>query len=104
MKMRREVVERHFAETIETLYEPSKRDAMSTEGKRAHDRIAADLATVTARLMMGGLMTGAGLSAAPARAQSSDTYEIGYTADLTGAAASTYAPWAEGVRVYVELG
>jgi hypothetical protein len=57
---------------------------------------------VTAAPLLGALVTAAGLSAAPARAQSSDMYEIGYTADLTGAAASTYAPWAEGVRVYIE--
>lgn len=42
-----------------------------------------------------------GLAAGSAHAQSG-TYEVGYTADLTGGAASTYAPWAEGVRVYVE--
>jgi ABC-type branched-subunit amino acid transport system substrate-binding protein len=41
------------------------------------------------------------LAASSAYAQS-DSYEVGYTADLTGVAASTYAPWAEGVRVYVE--
>jgi branched-chain amino acid transport system substrate-binding protein len=57
---------------------------------------------VTGALMLGALATTAGLSPAPAQAQSSDMYEIGYTADLTGVAASTYAPWAEGVRVYIE--
>jgi long-chain acyl-CoA synthetase len=33
MKMRREAVERHFAETIENLYEPNPHDAMPTEGR-----------------------------------------------------------------------
>jgi ABC-type branched-subunit amino acid transport system substrate-binding protein len=42
-----------------------------------------------------------GLAVNSAHAQSG-AYEVGYTADLTGVAASTYAPWAEGVRVYVE--
>jgi long-chain acyl-CoA synthetase len=33
MKMRREVVERHFAETIENLYQPAPRDAIPTKGR-----------------------------------------------------------------------
>lgn len=53
----------------------------------------------TRSLLAGAVMTVAGLSGT---AQAAEPYVIGLTADLSGAASTTYKPLAEGARVYFE--